>query len=201
MITDVELEIWREEWQTEEAVPDSLRKNVERQSRLMKIGLVSDVVVTVILGGGTTAWAFLSSDSSVVLVAVATWLFLAAAWIFVLITNRGLWTPAALDASAYLELSIRRCRSALHTVWFAAGLFVAEVAFGLSWGYLHLESRKPALQWLAFSSIRMDVVWILTTVFFASLLWYRAKKRSELEQLVRMREETDGAKEIRASLS
>lgn len=191
MSTDLELEAWREQWQTEAFIPASLRRNVERQSRRMKIGLLGDVLVTLIIGGGSTIWAFISKDHGITVVAQAAWLFIAAAWMFVLTANRGLWVPAALDAAAFLDLSIRRCRSALRMVWFAGVLFVAEVIFGLSWAYLHSSARQPVLQWLAFGSIRIDIVWICTVIFFVMLIWYRSKKRRELEQLLQMQDEMD----------
>jgi len=196
MSADTELEKWRGQWQIEEVIPDSLRKNVERQSRLMKLGIACDVLVTVIIGGGSTIWAFRSQDSGNSLVAIASWLFLAAAWTAVLILNRGLWVPAALDSSAYLDLSVQRCQGALKTVWFAAALFLIEIAFGLSWAYLHTSRQTPVLQWLAFSSLRIDIVWMCTALFFATLFWYRNRKRRELEKLLRMVSEVtpvDGA--------
>lgn len=190
MNTDVELEIWREQWQRDTAVPVNLRRSVERQSRLMKIGLLADTVVTIVMGGGTTAWALRSTDPDVALVAVATWVFLAAAWAFVLTANRGLWAPSALDTAAFVELSVRRCQSALTTIWFAGALFLCEVAFGLGWGYKHsVQGHAPLGNWLWFSSLRIDIVWICTVAFFGAMAWYRRKKRAELTSLLKLRGE------------
>ena len=190
MNTDVELDIWREQWQAETAVPVSLRRSVERQSRWMKIGFIADTVVTLVMGGGSTAWALRSMDPDVVLVAAATWLFLAAAWAFVLLVNRGLWAPSALDTAAFVDLSVRRCQGTLTTTWFAAGLYVSEVAFGLGWGYKHsIQSRMTLWNWLWFSSLRIDIVWICTMAFFGAIVWYRRKKRVELARLLKLREE------------
>ena len=63
MNTDVELDIWREQWQADVAVPENLRRSAERQPRLMKLGLISDAVVTVVMGGGSAAWAVHSAGS------------------------------------------------------------------------------------------------------------------------------------------
>jgi len=190
MNTDVELEIWREQWQRDTAVPVNLRRSVERQSRLMKIGLLADTVVTIVMGGGTTAWALRSTDPDVALVAVATWVFLAAAWVFVLTVNRGLWAPSALDTAAFMDLSVRRCQSALTTIWFAGALFLCEVAFGLGWGYKHSVQGHARLgNWLWFSSLRIDTVWICTVAFFGAMVWYRGKKRAELTSLLKLRRE------------
>ena len=193
MNTDVELEIWREQWQAETIVPVNLRRSVERQSRLMKIGLLADTLVTIMMGGGATALAFLSSEPGVGLVAVATWLFLAAAWAVVLTANRGLWAPSALDTAAFVDVSVRRCQSALTTTWFAAGLFVSEVAFGLGWAYQHsIHGHTTLWSWLFFSSPRIDIVWICTVAFFGAMEWYRRRKRAELASLLKLREEMCG---------
>ena len=193
MTTDVEMDIWRQHWQADTIVPVDLRRTVERQSRLMKIGVISDLLVTIVMGGGTSAWALRSPESDVVLVAAATWLFLAVAWAFVLTANRGLWAPSALDTAAYLDLSVRRCRSALTTTWFAAGLFLCEVGFGLGWVYSRsAKGQTPLLSWLLFSSPRIDFVWICTVAFFGAVMWYRGKKRAELARLLVLRKETDG---------
>ena len=193
MSVDLELESWRAEWKRDEAVPADLRKKVQSQSRLMRVALGCDVLVTVVMGGGITGWALMRHDEHLFPVAMATWTFLAIAWIFVLTANRGLWTPSSLDAATFVDLAVRRCRSALAATWFAGGLFFAEVAFGLGWVYEHSpKGQSGLLLWLLFGSIRVDVVWVVTIVFIAGLLWYRKKKRSELRVLLRVREETSG---------
>jgi len=204
MTTDVELDVWREQWQADTAVPLNLRRNVERQSRLMKIGLVSDTIVTIVMGGGTTALALRSPGTDFVLVAIATWLFLAAAWAFVLTANRGLWTPSAIDTAAFVNLSVRRCRSVLATLWFAAGLFLCEVGFGLGWAYNHaIKGHETLLSWLLFSSLCIDVAWIFTVAFFGAIVWYQRKKRAELASLLELRREMAGptteAQEVQSS--
>ncbi|MGO8795173.1 MAG: hypothetical protein ACLQLC_10150 [Candidatus Sulfotelmatobacter sp.] len=192
MNTDLELDVWRQQWQSESAIPSNLREKVERQSRLMRTALICDTLVTVVMGGGATLWAARSSMQGTALVAIATWIFLAAAWAFVLITNRGLWAPSALDATSFLDLSIRRCRGALAATWFAGGLFMSEIAFGLSWAYIHsVAPRPPLFRWLWFGSARIDIVWLCTLTFFAAMVWYRRKKQAELVRLIGLRDEMD----------
>lgn len=190
MNAETEMEIWREQWQSEVSIPPDLHRKVERQSRNMWIALICNIVVTVVMGGGWTAWALLSNDSGAAQVAVAVWIFLAAAWIFVLRVNRGLWRPSAMDAAAFVDLSVKRCEAALKAVWFAGILFVAELAFDLSWIYVRLNMQQSWWRWLLFGSVRTDIVWIGTVVFFSLLVWYRFRKRRELDRLLQMREET-----------
>lgn len=193
MNADTELEVWREQWQSEASIPADLLRKVERQSRNMWIALIANIIVTVAMGGGWTAWALVSKESATAQVAVAVWIFVAAAWTFVLIVNRGLWRPSAMDAWAFADLSVRRCESALKAVWFAGILFVAEIVFDLSWIYLHSEIHKSWWRWLLFGSVRTDIVWILIVVFFGLLVWYRQRKSRELERLLRLREEIVGS--------
>jgi len=187
MNTDLDLEALRQDWQADDSVPPTLRREVVRQSRVMKIGIAGDVFVTVVIGGGTIAWALRSAEKSVWWVALAAWIFLAIAWSFVLIANRGLWAPSATDTASFMDLSIRRYRASLAATWFAATLFVAEVAFGLSWVYSHADVHESVGKWLWFSSFRIDIVWLATFAFAIGLSWFRNKKKGELARLLNLR--------------
>ena len=143
MSVDAELENWRRDWQAADAVPLDLRKSVERQTRLMRLGLLADALVTAAMGGGTSWWAVSSRQADVALLSVATWVFLAVAWAFGVAVNAGRWEPSALDSKAFLDLSISRCRARLATVKFGAGLAVCEFVFGLVWVYRHSPERPP----------------------------------------------------------
>lgn len=196
MSRDFDLEALREDWQTEDSVPSTLRRDVERQSRRMKIGLAGDIAVTVIIGGGSTAWALLSGQKDAGYVAFGTWMFIAAAWMFVLLINRGLWSPSATDGTTFLALSIRRCQASLAATWFAAALFVSEMVFGLTWAYTHADLHESVGRWLLFSSVRIGVVWFATVAFVVGLFWFRKKKKRELAKLLDLRKgmlEADGA--------
>jgi hypothetical protein len=79
MNLDTELEAWRSEWQSEAAVPANLRQRVERQSRWMRLMIAGDVMVTVVIGGGTIGLAWRAPQADMVLLAAATWLFIVVA--------------------------------------------------------------------------------------------------------------------------
>jgi len=188
MKVDAELEVWRRQWQSGTTVPLDLRRKVERQSRFMKIGLIGNLLVTITIGGATTGWAIRSPQLDIVLLAVATWVFIATAWTFTLTVNRGKWSPSAQDTAAFVELSVRRCRGRLAAVWFAAGLFLIQIVFLLGWVYNYSpEHRTPLLTWLFFGSVPIDIVWLCTVAFFGFLVWYRRRKRSELAYLLSLR--------------
>jgi hypothetical protein len=195
MSVDTELEVWRQQWQSDTTVPLDLRRKVERQSLFMKISLIADILVTITIGGATIGWAVRSPQPENVLLAVATWIFIATAWMFSLTVNRGAWSPSAQDTAAFVDLSVRRCQSRLAAVWFAAGLFVFQIVFVLGWVYQNSPARRqPLLTWLFFGSIPIDIVWLCTLAFFGFLVWYRRRKRAELASLLHLREQmTDAA--------
>lgn len=180
MNVDVELEQWREQWQAGAAIPLDLRAKVERQSRWMRIGLAADLLVTLVIGGSTLAWAVRSPQPDILLLAAATWVFLAAAWAFTLSVHRDNWRPAAEDTTTFLELSVRRCRGRLAAVWFGAGLYICEIAFCLGW----LTYREPGHHLNLLSN---KLIWLVTVAFFVALFWYRRRKLRELENLEQMR--------------
>ena len=183
---DTELETWRREWQSETAVAPDLRRRVERQSRWLKIGIAADILVTVVIGGGVIALAAREPQAHTLLLAAATWTFIAIAWAFRLIVSRGLWSPAAIDTAAFVDLSIRRCRAQLKATVFGAVLFVSELAFCMGWIYRHVSPRPPLLAWL-FGSLFNGFVWLASVALFVFLVWYRHKKRAELAWLLALR--------------
>ncbi|MGA2741471.1 MAG: hypothetical protein ABSG65_29055 [Bryobacteraceae bacterium] len=187
MDMDTELETWRRQWQAETSVPDDLRRRVERQSRWLKAGLAADILVTVAIGGGVIALAARAPRPDMLLLAAATWSFIAAAWAFRLTITRGLWSPTAIDTAAFVDLSIRRCRAQLAATLFGAGLFVCEMAFCLGWIYRHSAPHAPLLRWL-FGSFTGGIGWLCSLTFFVFLLWYRRKKRAEMAWLLSLRD-------------
>ena len=80
----------------------------------------------------------------------------------------------ALTSSAYLEISIRRCRSAIRAFLFGMVLFVVEMLFCLAWIY----NRTGDASFLY--STAMIAVGVATVVFFVGSLVYRARKKGEL---------------------
>jgi hypothetical protein len=192
MNVDTELEVWRRQWQSNATVPVDLRKKVERQSGWMRIALLADILVTITMGGATAAWAVREPRPDIILLAIWTWVLIAAAWTFVLRVNRGNWSPNAEDTAVFVDLSVRRCRAKLAAIRFTAGFFVVQIAFMLGWVYNYSADRTPLLTWLWFSSVPIDVVWLCTAVFFGSLIWYRRRKLAELAYLLGLREEIGG---------
>lgn len=193
MNVDSELELWQQEWRSDASVPPDLLRRVERESRWMRVALALDVLVTIVVGGGITWLAIRSPQPDMTRLAAVIWVFLAVAWAFCLRINRGNWSLSAVDTASFVDLSLRRCRSRLATIRFAAWLFASELAFSLGWTYNHSHRhRRDTPMWLFLHSPGMELVWIFSLAFVLGLLWYRRKKRAELAYLLKLREETTG---------
>jgi len=175
MMPDLELEAWREQWQADAEVPADLRRKVARGTRTMRVTLALELLVTVTIGGGSTLWAAVEPSTEMLVLAVAVWLFLAAAWSIAFVTRRGTWSPAALTTADFVDLSIRRCRGKLAATRFGIGLYFAEMAFCLTWLYRDPARRVPA------PAIIFGVV---TPVFLIGVARFRRKVQAEIESLL-----------------
>jgi hypothetical protein len=195
MTADTELDLWRAQWRScsEIAVAADLSRRVERQSRWMRIMLIVDVLVTVGIGGTVAAAAVLFPNTDNIVLAVATWLFIASAWFFAAINHRGMWKPETSTTAAFLDISLRRCRARLRATVFGAFLYVTEIAFCLMWLY-HYHSQRQVLTlgtFLTWNSIL--AVWLVTLVLLVAWVRYRRAKSRELAQLRQLSQELNQA--------
>ncbi|HEX3745043.1 MAG TPA: hypothetical protein VHW09_13965 [Bryobacteraceae bacterium] len=171
---DLELESWRAEWQADREVPADLRRKIARGTRYMRLMLAAEVLVTVTIGGGSIVWAVLDPRTEMYVLALAVWIFLAAAWAFAIVTRRGTWSAAAPTTADYIDLSIRRCRGKLAAARFGLVLYFAEMAFCLTWLYRDPARRVPA---------PAVIFGVATPLFLAGLARYRRRTRAELARL------------------
>ena len=108
-MTDDELEVWRRQWHSQPAVPIDLIRKVERQTIYMRLEWILQVLPGLI-GLGTIIAAFIMQTVPWIFLAIGTWVFILIGWRFMVKNMRGVWAPTAQTTSAYLELSIERCR-------------------------------------------------------------------------------------------
>jgi hypothetical protein len=181
--SDFELEGWRRQWQSQPASID-LRQKVEAGTRDMWRGLLWEIAVTIIMGGGSLLWAIVSGRAEVLVLAVAIWGFIAIAWTASLLLRRGAWQPATSTTAAFLNLSILRCERSLQAIVVQAVLYVAILAFDLAWLYWYL--READLSTFLTRPLVVIVVWIGTPVLAGVALWYRGRLRRELDNLRRL---------------
>jgi hypothetical protein len=189
MSVDAELDAWRREWQSERRELPDLSVRVRRHSRFMKAMLASETAVTVVIGGGAVGWAVRTAETDVIVLAGAVWLFLAAAWIFAFKSRKGCWAPAAQSASAYLDISIRRCRGSMAASIFGTVLYFCEIFFCLIWIYRRTSSSTGLSPYAFLTSPIIIGVWACTVVFVVAMIWYRRRKRVELDYLLELERE------------
>jgi len=111
MKLDAELELWRDQWQASREAPEltGLSKRVARESLYMRIMLTADILVTLVIGGGTIALALRNPRPATAILAAATWLFIAGAWIFGLSNRKDAWSPSAGAAPISAPLNSEHC--------------------------------------------------------------------------------------------
>lgn len=191
MTNDVEFEQWREQWRAQETTLPDLRRTVERESRVMRLRVVGQVAVTVIFGFGSAGWAVSSRRSDVVVLAVAMWTFLTAAWAFSLTNTKGLWAPDAETTDAFLRLSMLRRRRRLHAITFSSLLYVVILSFNLVWLYHHRSHVAPLSIQDFLSSRSAIAAWVLTVALARWAVYYRRSMQRELKNLSEIRRRLD----------
>jgi hypothetical protein len=192
MTSDAELELWRREWlsDSELAAPVvDLRRKVERQSRQMRVVLLLQVISTVVVGGGYTAWAVLATGPGSAILVIGLWLLFALAWSHALLNRRGTWQPVDSATATFLELSLLRCRRRLSAANFGAVLYVVDVVFDLYWVFRFRSRPEPLPLGTFLTSGPVMVVWLGTLAAFGFLIWYKRKKRAELAYLLSLKRE------------
>ena len=171
MTLDPELDTWRHQWQARDAMPADVRRRVERDIRWMRLSYLSAVAVTVIFGGGTTAWALVSGDADIAVVAVATWVFIAVTWAVSLTIEGGpgQWKPASTTTAAFLEFSIARRIGARRGIVAAAVLYAAFSAFMLTWRFQNPAGEAPTDVW-SYLAARW-IFWTITALLAVVAVW------------------------------
>jgi hypothetical protein len=181
--SDLELEGWRRQWQSQPVSID-LKQKVEKGTRDLRRGLMWEVAVTIAFGGSSLFLAIVSGRAEFFVLAVAVWGFIAIAWTASILLRRGVWQPAGSTTAAFLNLSILRCERSLQAIAIQAVLYVAILAFDLVWLYWY---RQETDVWTFLTRPAVLVVaGIVTPILAAIALWYRGRLRRELENLRRL---------------
>jgi hypothetical protein len=182
---DLELERWQRQWRAQEAVPPDLVKSVEAGTRTMRRGVIAEILVTVVMGGGSLAWAFAARRTDVTMLAFAVWFFIAVAWTASLRLRRGAWQPVTATTAAFVDISILRCERSLQAIWIQAALYVVTLVFDLVWLYYY-RAETSVGEFLT-RPFLLAFVLIVTSVLAAAAIWYRRRLLRELQSLRRVR--------------
>lgn len=183
MPPDTELETWRRQWQSQEAVTLDLRRRVESEIRRQRWGWVASWVVTIAFGIGVPAWAVLSRRADVVALAAAVWVFIAIAWAMALALGKGLSAPPpSTTTAAFLDFSISSCRRRRTAIVAGSVLYIAMLTFQLAWRY-QARAVTPGV-WAFMTSPRVVIIFAVTAVLAALAFSYRRRVGQELQQLL-----------------
>jgi|SRR5262245_2420763 len=191
MEPDRELDAWRREWQAESPPLPDLKARVERETRMMRWFVAAEILVTVVIGGGSVALAVLSPAMDMVLLAIGVWVFIAIAWTISFLLRRGAWAPATATTSAFLDLSILRCRRRREAVLAQAVLYALILGFDLVWIYFSAApaTRHGAVAFLTGPAIAW--IWLVTAVLGVAAVRYRRRLTRELETLTGLRQQVN----------
>ena len=188
MQPDVELETWRRDWQAGSVVPADVTQRVERETRMMRRFVVAEIAVTVVFGGGSLAWTALSHRRGV----IAIWAFIAIAWTISWLLRRGAWGPVTTTTTAFLELSILRCRRRREAVIAQCVLYVMILSCDLAWIYFH-RAQQVSLGVATFLTTGSVLwVWMITAALAIVAVWQRRRLGRELKNLTNLRHQVEG---------
>jgi hypothetical protein len=191
MEADLELDSWRRHWQQREVALPNLKDLVERQTRMMRLWVVGEIIVTMVFGGGSLALAALYRRTDLFVLAAGIWVFIAIAWAISYLLRRGAWAPVTATTSAFLDLTILRCRRRRESIAAQCLLYTMILTFDLVWIYFARELRAAdgVLEFLTSGGVVW--VWIVTAALGVVALWQRRKLGRELEVLTRLRSQID----------
>jgi hypothetical protein len=184
--TNADLDRWRLLWQARTEGPDAadLRDRVARETRRRRALMAAPVSVTVAIGGAMIAWAIASPGVESIALAIESWLFIAIVWAGAIWIDRGTWTPLGNTTAAFIDISIRRCRSDIAGLRFGVILYLVQFVAILvmkyyvsSLGLLELVTAWPVVV----------VGWIGFPVLLVFAFWYGRRKASQLRQLLALR--------------
>ena len=191
MERDPELATWQRQWQTDDVVPPDLRHRVQRETRRLRRERYAEIVVTATIGGGAAGWALVSQQPMTLALAIGVWFFIGIAWVTSIGLRRDILAPSADTATAFLDLSIRRCRRRLQGLVVQGLLFVMILAFDLVWIYHYQAETRPMGPWAFLTSGTMVVIWAVLAVPVAVGVWYRRRLRGELQNLLSVQRQLD----------
>jgi hypothetical protein len=137
---------------------------VERETRRMRLFIVTEVIVTFVFGGGSVGWVVLSHRTEALVLAIGIWAFIAVACAISFLLRRDAWAPSALSTAAFLDLSILRCRRRREAVIAQSVLYAMILAFDLAWIYFGRPEHASEGVVAFLMSRGVAWVWLVTAV-------------------------------------
>jgi hypothetical protein len=190
MNDELELADWRQRWQgsvqgagatarNAMAEAEALKQRVLSQTRRMRRVLIAPFLVTAVVGGGVLMRALSSERRLDTILAIEAWAFIVLVWASCAWIARGTRQPLGKSTLDFLRLAIRRCRASIHGAWLGAAVYVIQLVAVvlLGWRYGGPEASLAAI----LGSLPLILSgWIGLPLYLAFMLWYVARKRSEM---------------------
>jgi len=178
---DTELRAWQREWREQaisSATVEELARSVRRGSRHAIYGTAAAALFTLIAVAPLIRRAIAGTIDTQFLTGILT--FVVLVWATALWLARGTWRPRDESTSAFLDVSIRRCRAAMFGVPVAFVLYAAELVYVLiSMQRIEAVDMGTLLRSPQF----IAVGWVGGPLYLAGQLWYGYRQNQRLQRL------------------
>lgn len=184
---DDELREWMSDWQVgpepEPEVRDAIRRRVRRQSRKLVLYTAGELTLGLLM----LAFVIRTAVARPVFfnVAAMAGLALAILWAvtYSLWSSRGTWRPAAETTTAFLDLSILRCRRRLNALRAGWWLLAVELAIMIPWLHLLLRSGGANAPLTPGYAAAFGFLILVASLAVAFLIVAKRKARRELREI------------------
>ena len=178
-----ELDRMKQRWQAQSATgPDlaALQDRVAAENRGQRRTVVVVGSLTLLVLAATGIRALLGDGPNAWFGFVFTAAFATLVWLVALLLSRGTWRPRDGSTAAYLEVSIRRCKSVIVAAPIGVVLYIA----GLT-GSLVSKQRLLGLDWGDMLGAPSMIIagWIGAPLYTFSMLWNARRERKRLALL------------------
>jgi hypothetical protein len=199
---DDEMEMWRQQWQGQPSAVVDLIRRVERETVEMRMAPLA-LFAPAAVGFVATVFVAMSPSLGGILFVAGLWLFGTFTLLFIKWNYKGAWTPQAETTTAYLELSILRCRRKLRDFRVGRVMAVLVTAFVLAGVYLFLRNVGALKTALGYWITVATFVWTIAIVAIAMIVGpYRMKGKThaELEYLLSLQRQLLRPEEVEKPL-
>jgi hypothetical protein len=188
---DDELREWMADWQGDpEPAPevrDAIRRRVRRQSFKLALYTAGEMSIGLVM----LAFVIHTAVARPVLfnVTAMAGLALAILWAvtYSLWSSRGTWRPSAATTTAFLDLSVLRCRRRLNALRAGWWLLALELAIMIPWLHLLLSSGSPHAPATSSYAAAFGFLLLVASLAVVFLMVARRKALRELRELEELR--------------
>lgn len=192
---DDELRQWMADWQGDpEPAPevrDAIQRRVRRQSVKMALYTAGELTLSLVMLAFVIRTAvarpvFFNVAAMAGLALVILWAVTYSLW-----SSRGTWRPGAETTTAFLDLSVLRCRRRLNALRAGWWLLAMELAILIPWLHLLLSSRPahPPAAWSYAAGFGFLLLVASLAVVFLIVARRKARRElRELEELARVKD-------------